>query len=172
MSNLAIHLVYTAFNGIPGVACHRFFANESALLSRVTPSSTKIRSVETGEPLSAYSVIAFSLNYENELPNVSRILHGAGIPVMSGERTSRDPLVIAGGVIATINPEAIAPLFDACVLGEAEEIIAQLTELLVTIWVSGRDREETLGGDREYYQEFMFRSGIDQFMTSLVILSC
>ncbi|MBN1878970.1 radical SAM protein [bacterium] len=143
MSNLAIHLVYAAFNAIPGVACHRFFADSSVLDQRIADTPLKPRSIETGDSLSSYHVIAFSLNYENDLLNIPRILNGAGIPVRVSKRGSSEPIVIAGGVIATINPEVLAPFIDAFILGESEEIIPPLTSALADVWVTTRNRAET-----------------------------
>ncbi|MGB3976655.1 MAG: radical SAM protein [bacterium] len=144
MANLGIHLVYAAFNRIPGVACHRFFAQTLSLTHRHSPTPNPPLSIETTEPLSRYHVIAFSFSYENDLFNLPNMLRSAGIPLLSWERGPAFPLVIAGGVVATINPEPFANLVDACVLGESEEIIPQLTQQLVDHWVLSRDKDETL----------------------------
>lgn len=145
MSNLAVHLVYASFNRVPGVACHRFFSDECALDSRTTRHLPQVRSIETGEPLSNYQVVAFSLNYENDLLNIGRILLGSGIPLLATQRDSTQPLIIAGGVIATINPEPLAPMIDAFILGEAEILIPALADTLASEWVSGRSREVAIG---------------------------
>ena len=49
------------------------------------------------------------------------------------------PLLIAGGPALSMNPEPLAPFFDAIVIGEAEELLPRLTDLLV----------DGIGGDRE-----------------------
>jgi radical SAM superfamily enzyme YgiQ (UPF0313 family) len=144
MANLGIHLVYAAFNSIPGVSCHRAFAPVPAMTHRLSRTQKPVTSVESLEPLSRYHVIALSLPYENDLLNLPGMLRAAGIPLLSAERGSSFPLVIAGGVVATINPEPFAPLIDACILGEAEEIIPVLTSRLADHWVSGRDKVEAL----------------------------
>ena len=86
-------------------------------------------------------MVAFSLNYENDLLNIGRILLGSGIPLFSKQRDSTKPLIIAGGVIATINPEPLAPIIDAFVLGEAENLIPVLADALASEWVSSRSRK-------------------------------
>ncbi len=40
------------------------------------------------------------------------------------------PLLIAGGPALTMNPEPLAPFFDAIVIGEAEELLPRLIETL------------------------------------------
>jgi len=144
MSNLGIHLVYAAFNQIPGVVCHRAFASAPVTTHRLTPHLHKSKTIETNEPFSNYDVVAFALNYENDVLNLPRLLLASGIPPLSADRQKNDPFVIAGGVIATINPEPLASIIDTFVLGEAEHIIPEIVEVLAETWVPFRDRVSTI----------------------------
>ncbi|MCD4652880.1 B12-binding domain-containing radical SAM protein [bacterium] len=144
MANLGFHLIYSAFNRIRGVCCHRAFAPWTTFSQRVTPRIPVPVSLETGEALSKYDVVALSLNYENDILNVFRLFKAAGINLLSTERSHREPLVIAGGVVVTINPEPFADLTDICVLGEADELIPELCQILINEWSTHRDRLETL----------------------------
>lgn len=130
MANLGFHLVYGAFNRIPGICCHRAFAPWPALTVRKTPSMPTPVSLESGQPLTSYDVIAFSLNYENDLLNVPRMIQAAGLRSLHSQRSDRDPWIMAGGVTVTINPEPLADLMDICVLGESEEVLPELCDLL------------------------------------------
>ena len=144
MANLGIHLVYAAFNRIPGVACHRFFAEFPSMMHRCSQTQKPPLSIETAEPLSRYHVIALSFSYENDLLNLPSILRAAGIPLLSSEQGSMFPLVIAGGVVTTINPEPFADIVDACVLGESEEVIPLLANQLIDNWAFNRNKVEAL----------------------------
>jgi len=130
MANLGYQLVYRLFNSIPGVCCHRAFASAAALSDRMTPVLKPPVVLESGEPLTTYDVIAFSLNYENDLLNVPRMLRAAGLHPLQSRRGDRDPWVIAGGVSVTINPEPLADILDFCVLGEAEHLLPDVCDIL------------------------------------------
>ena len=120
MSNLAIHALYTLFNSHDKVVCERAFlpeANDGAL----------IRTIESNSALADMDVIAFSISYELDYPNVLRMLLRSGIPPLATERAGK-PLLIAGGATISYNPEPLAPFLDAAIIGEAEGSI----NLLIT----------------------------------------
>ncbi len=140
MTNLGFQLVYSIFNCVPGVCCHRVFLPDPDQEKALIAQGSILRSMETFEPLCNYDLLAFSISYENNLPDLIRILELGHVPLKSIDRTSRDPIVIAGGVVATINPEPVADFLDACVLGEGEVVIPELITALTSSWVSDRDR--------------------------------
>ena len=71
-------------------------------------------------------------------------LAGKKVVVIGGGTVAqrRVPLLIAGGPALSMNPEPLAPYFDAIVIGEIEELSSRLTDLLVD--GVGSDREELL----------------------------
>jgi radical SAM superfamily enzyme YgiQ (UPF0313 family) len=83
--------------------------------------------------------VAFSLTYELDYFKALEMLRQAGIPLLARERDEGHPLLIAGGPAVTANPEPLADLFDAFVIGEAEELIPALVEAL----------QEGIGAERE-----------------------
>jgi radical SAM family uncharacterized protein len=83
--------------------------------------------LESGDALSDFDVIAFTLQTELSYTNVLSMLDLAGIPLLSGERAAM-PLVIAGGPCAC-HPEPMADFIDLFVVGEGEEVIVELMEL-------------------------------------------
>ena len=140
MSNLGFQLVYAAFNNISGVHCHRVFLPDPEDMPMFISHHQVIRSFETNEPIGEYDVVAFCLNFENDLPGALQILQFGKIPLRSSDRSSSHPLIIGGGVIATINPEPVAAFFDAFILGEGEEIIPELVDVLIATYSHNRDR--------------------------------
>ena len=87
-------------------------------------------SLESHRPLANFDIIGISLPYESLYTNALHTLDLAGIPLRSAERTSRHPLIIAGGQ-ATFNPEPMSAFIDAFVIGEGEEVIL---EVINTEW--------------------------------------
>jgi radical SAM superfamily enzyme YgiQ (UPF0313 family) len=88
------------------------------------------RALESGAPLDYFPVIAFSISYEMDYFNVVALLRSAGIPSRSADRDETHPLILAGGPAIAANPEPIAPLLDAVVIGEVEPIFEALTAAL------------------------------------------
>ena len=69
----------------------------------------------------------------------------AGIPLHAVDRTDEDPIVLAGGH-AAFNPEPIADFIDAAVLGDGEEIVLAISEVVREWKAEGRPggRDELL----------------------------
>ncbi len=119
MSNLGFHAVYRLLNDHQDIVCERVFLPEDA-----GTIHGGVRSMESQRPLDNFDIIAFSISFENDYPNLLTLLTEAGIPRWSSERdTPHHPLVIAGGVTAFLNPEPIAPFVDCFLVGEAEPIL-------------------------------------------------
>jgi radical SAM superfamily enzyme YgiQ (UPF0313 family) len=87
------------------------------------------RSRERRQTLSSFDLIAFSLSYELDYLNLPAVFARARLALRARERKESDPLVIAGGIAPTINPEPIADFMDAIVLGEAEGPLERILAL-------------------------------------------
>lgn len=123
MSNLGFQFVYETLNRLENIVCERVFYPEPDDLEVLRKSPGNLLSVETQRPLLDFHLVAFSVPFENDYTNVLEMLHLAGIPVKSEERTTAHPLVSGGGVALFLNPEPVAPFFDFLFAGEAEAII-------------------------------------------------
>ncbi len=119
MSNLGFQTLYLLMNSLDDVVCERVFLAEGEG-GRTNGSP---RALESGRPLTDFDIIAFSISFENDYPNLLTILALAGLPLWSSERTPPHPLIIAGGVTSMLNPESIAPFVDCFLIGEAEAIL-------------------------------------------------
>ncbi|MHB8764888.1 MAG: radical SAM protein [Deferrisomatales bacterium] len=113
MANLGVQSVLGLLSSLPGAACHRAFGGEP-------------RTREAGRPLADYDVVALSLSFEGDYPEALKTLTAGGVPLRTADRTADHPLVLAGGVAPTLNPEPLAPFADAAFLGEAEAGLADL----------------------------------------------
>ncbi len=116
MCNLGFQKVYKLFNDRSDTVCERFF-----LPSDKERSGDNLLSIETGEPLSGFDIVAFSITFEDDYLNVLKILKLAHIPLRreQGER----PLLCAGGVCPTLNPEPLSQFMDLLFIGEGEGIV-------------------------------------------------
>jgi len=121
MSNLGIHAIYHLLNSYSDVVCERVFHEKN---------NSPPLGLESGRPLTDYTVIAFSVTYELDYFNVVSILRASGIPILAKERDESHPLVIAGGACITANPVPLSPFFDCLCIGEAEAILPAMLPVL------------------------------------------
>jgi radical SAM superfamily enzyme YgiQ (UPF0313 family) len=141
MSSLAVHSLYRLWNARDDIVCERVFVDEFH-----PPLS-----LESAAPLDYFPVVAFSISYEMDYFYVVDILRGAGIPPRAADRDESHPLLIAGGPAVTANPEPLAPLLDAVVIGEIEPVFDDLTAALHLV-ADGRDAAlERLGSIHGLY---------------------
>lgn len=124
MSSLALQILYRRFNEHPGVVCERVFWEKDG----VAPGKPLL-SLESGRQVDEFSVWAFTISYEMDYFHIVDMLRQAGAPPLAADRDESWPLLIAGGPGITMNPEPLAPFFDAIVIGEGEEVIDTLVEL-------------------------------------------
>ncbi len=153
MCNLGFQSVYALFNSAREFVCERVFAEPVLIGSRSAgrgdwtgddhydiqrrlEATGEPLSVESQRPLSDFAVVAFSLSFELDYFNVGDVLRRAGIPPLAQDRTETDPIVIAGGPSVSGNPEPVAPMLDAVIVGEVEPVMEGLKE----VFAGGGDR--------------------------------
>ena len=124
MSNLGFQTVYDLLNKIDHVVCERSFLPDD-----IGPAAGRIVAIESGRPISDFDIIAFSVSFENDYPNLLTILDRAGIPLRSDDRGTPHPLVIAGGIAFFSNPEPVSPFIDCFLIGEAEAILPRFFDI-------------------------------------------
>jgi len=130
MSSLGYQAVYHLLNRREQVVAERVFLPEGPEMSLAPEERRGLVSLESLSPLQRFDVVAFSLSFENDFPNILKILQLGKIPLLSEERDEAHPLIMAGGVITFLNPEPIADFFDLFLTGEAEPVLDPFLDLL------------------------------------------
>jgi radical SAM family uncharacterized protein/radical SAM-linked protein len=143
MSHLGILLLYNILNQQDWIGAERVFAPWPDMEARLRDNGKPLVSLESATPLDLFDVVGFSLQYELSYTNVLTMLELGGIPTLAESRGSESPLVIGGGPNA-FNPEPVAPFFDALVLGDGEEVILEIAELVKEWKTQGGKRSELL----------------------------
>ena len=143
MSNLGMRILYGVTNEMPGVWCERVFAPWGDMAEEMRRVGIPLYALESGDPVSEFDVIGFSLGYEMAYPTVLDMLDMAGIPMRSEDRNALVPLVFAGGT-SCCNPEPMADFFDLMGLGEGEEVNCELLRLFRTARNEGWDKPRFL----------------------------
>ncbi len=120
MSNLGFQHVYHALNSSGNFVAERFFLDPAQDSKSRAPS--RLLSVESSRPLRDFHLIAFSVPFENDYLNVPTILKMGSIQPLSRNRSTSDPIVMAGGVSVSMNPEPLASFMDFFYIGEIGDV--------------------------------------------------
>ena len=128
MSSLGYQIIYNYIN-----------EREDTYSERIIYPST--RSLETNSPLSDFDIVSFSLQYEQDYFHVLEMLREADIPLRREDRTSDDPLIIAGGPCASANPLPLSDFIDIFVVGEAEAVMYDFLDLYSSLKLSKKSKK-------------------------------
>jgi radical SAM superfamily enzyme YgiQ (UPF0313 family) len=138
MSNLGFQGIYGLLNSMPDVVCERAFLPDEKDLNEYLRTETELFSLESKRPLNRFDIVAFSVSFENDYPNIVRILQLAKIPLRHSLRSERHPVIIMGGACTFFNPEPVADFFDICFVGEADEMLKEF----MALFKSSADRSD------------------------------
>ncbi len=142
-SHFGIQILYHILNNEKGVSAERVYAPAPDMEKELRINRIPMFSRETKTPLMDFDILGFSLLYELNYTNILTILDLANIPFTHDQRNDKHPLIIAGGP-CTFNPEPVADLFDAMVVGDGEKVIVELVETYISWKKSGKARHDLL----------------------------
>ncbi len=128
MSNLGFQTVYRLFNERDDVVCERVFLPPKQELAEALRTGVRIITLESQTAVADFDVLAFSVSFEWDYPNVLTMLRLAGLPVRAADRDDRHPLIVLGGATSFLNPEPLAPFVDVVCAGEGEVLVPALVE--------------------------------------------
>ncbi len=143
MSHLGMKILYSQFNEVPYIWCERVFAPWIDAEELMQEKHIPLWGLESGEPITDFDFIGFTLQYELSYTNVLQMLKLADIPLRSSDRKGLKQIVVAGGPCAC-NPEPLADFFDIFFIGEGEEVDLEVIELFRKCRDEGKSREEFL----------------------------
>ncbi len=138
MSNLGFQGIYGLLNSRHDILCERAFLPDEEDMEWLIRRGEPLISYELMRPLSEFKVIAFSVSFENNYPEILKILSLSRIPLKSSQRNERDPIIAGGGIALSSNPEPLAEFLDIVMLGDGEVLIPQFIEALK----ESRDKKE------------------------------
>lgn len=129
MSHLGMKILYSIINNLPYAVCERACMPWVDMLEGMKAENIPLFSLESRTPLSNFDIVGFTLQYEMSYTNILEMLSLSEIPVKAEQRGESDPIVVAGGPCAS-NPEPLFAFFDAFMMGDGEEVIIEVVELL------------------------------------------
>jgi radical SAM family uncharacterized protein/radical SAM-linked protein len=145
MSHIGLQALYSILNSRDDIVCERVFTPWPDMEDMLRSKGLPLVSLESGLPLRSFDVIGFSLQYELSFSNVLTMLELSSIPLLANARDEHDPIILAGGPCA-FNPEPVAEFFDAILIGEGEEAILEISDIVFQ-WKEARGDKDTLLGE-------------------------
>ena len=123
ISSLAVHILYYMLNRLDNVIAERVFYKypEGSGLE-------KYRSIEFRRKLKDFDILFISVHYEPDYVNIVDMLVNSKIPLYAKDRGNEDPVIVIGGPTVTANPEPLAEIADALIIGEVENILDEIIE--------------------------------------------
>jgi radical SAM family uncharacterized protein len=129
LPNQGVQILYELLNERDGVLAERTYSVWPDLEALMREHGIPQFTVDAHRPVGAFDVFGLSFSTELGYTNMLTALDLAGIPLHAADRTDDHPIVLAGGH-AAFNPEPIADFLDAAVLGDGEEIVLAITEVI------------------------------------------
>lgn len=129
LPNQGVMILYEVLNERPDTLAERTYAVWPDLEALMRAHEVPQFTVESHRPVGDFDLVGVSLSTELGYTNLLTALDLAGIPLHSAERDETHPIVLVGGH-ASFNPEPIADFIDAAVLGDGEEAVLQVTDLV------------------------------------------
>ena len=143
MSNTGIAIIYDILNSYDDIAAERVFSPWTDAEELMRKENIPLFTLESKADLKSFDVIGFSLTNELCYTNVLNVLDLAGLEVRSANRKESDPIIIAGGGMSNCC-EPVAEFIDLFVIGEGEESIVELANLIKDEKAKGSSKEEIL----------------------------
>jgi radical SAM family uncharacterized protein len=155
LPNQGVQILYEVLNERDWILAERTYSvwpdMEAVMREHGIPQFT----VDNHRPVGAFDVLGLSFSTELGYTNMLTALDLAGIPLHAVDRGDDDPIVLAGGH-AAFNPEPVADFLDAAVLGDGEEIVLAISDVIREWKVEGRPG---LGG-RTPRDELLYRLAV------------
>ena len=164
LPNQGVQILYEVLNERDWIVAERTYSvwpdMEAVMREHEIPQFT----VDAHRPVRDFDLFGLSFSTELGYTNMLTALDLAGIPLHAVDRTDDDPIVLAGGH-AAFNPEPIADFLDAAVLGDGEEVVLAISEV-VREWKGegrpGRPRRAAAAarGERRRLRPEVLRRGV------------
>ncbi|MEE0674275.1 MAG: TIGR03960 family B12-binding radical SAM protein [Ruminococcus sp.] len=143
MSHLGMKILYSLFNSREDIWCERVFAPWIDMEELMREKNIPLYALESGDPVSEFDFVGFTLQYELSYTNMLNMLKMSGIPLRSSDRKELKNIVVAGGPCAC-NPEPVADFVDIFFIGEGEEVDLEVIDLFKECKASGTGKDEFL----------------------------
>lgn len=128
-SHLGLRLLYHRINEDQRFLAERVYAPAEDMESELRAAGLPLFTLESRRPVADFDLLGFTLQYELSYTNILNMMKMSGIPLRREDRGEKYPLLIGGGP-GSFNPEPLADFFDLFLLGEGEEAVIEILEVV------------------------------------------
>lgn len=143
MSHLGLKIIYSVLNARNDTLAERVYAPWVDMEALMREKHIPLYTLESKCPVKDFDVLGFTMPFEMCYTNILNMLDLAGIPLWAKDRGEDDPIVVSGGP-CVYNAEPVADFFDVFFIGESEEAIGEMADI-VKVW----KKEGKPGGRKE-----------------------
>ncbi len=143
MSHLGMKILYHILNLRDDTVCERVFSPWVDLEDKMRENNLLLTSLETRKQVKDFDIVGFTLQYEMSFTNILNMLDLSNIPIFASDRLESDPIICAGGPCA-MNPEPMADFIDFYMIGEGEEVINEVMDIIILAKEKNDSRKQTL----------------------------
>ena len=129
MSHLGMKILYHLINGRSDALCERVFMPGADMADLMRQEGLPLFSLESRKNLDEFDIIGFTLQYEMSYTNILEMLDLGRVAIYAKDRPQDAPIVVAGGPCA-FNPEPLAPFIDAFMIGDGEDVMHELIDVI------------------------------------------
>ncbi len=131
MSNLGIQILYEIINKRDDCSAERVFTPWIDLEANLRANKIKLFSLENRIFIDEFDILGFSLQHEMQYSNVLNMMDMSGLKLRAKDRKDKQGTIICAGGPAAINPLPMAPFMDFFVIGDGEEVILKILDVLL-----------------------------------------
>ncbi|WP_248582498.1 TIGR03960 family B12-binding radical SAM protein [Nocardioides sp. InS609-2] len=163
LPNQGVQILYEVLNERDWILAERTYSvwpdMESVMRTGDSQGAIPQFTVDAHRPVRAFDVFGLSFSTELGYTNMLNALDLAGIPLHAADRGAEDPIVLAGGH-AAFNPEPVADFLDAAVLGDGEEIVLAISEVVREWKAQGEPAGDMPSGRDELLRRLAVSGGV------------
>ena len=137
LPNQGLMILYEVLNERPDALAERTYAVWPDLAALMRANGVPQFTVDGHRSVADFDLLGVSFATELGYTNLLEALDLAGIPLHAVDRDESHPVVVAGGH-AAFNPEPVSDFVDCAVLGDGEQVVGDITDVVKAWKAQGR----------------------------------
>jgi radical SAM family uncharacterized protein/radical SAM-linked protein len=142
MSHTGTQILYHVVNRDPRWLLDRVYAPWPDMEDQLRRRGLPLWGLEHKRVVGQYDVLGFTLQSELTYTNLVNVLDLSHLAIRQADRKEHDPFVCIGGPCAS-NPEPLADFVDFALIGDAEDALVEVLEVIADWKRHGRRRGES-----------------------------
>lgn len=143
MSNEGVKILYDAVNRTPDYIADRTFLPWPDFGEQMQAAGVPLYSLDHRIAVRSFDIWGFNTAHELHYTNLLYAMDLAGIPLLRTERTLEHPFILTGGTAVT-NPLPLFDFMDGIFMGDGEEAVLEIMDIVARGKEEGRSRAEIL----------------------------